>query len=64
MFIRGGQPTQIISKAIKEIEDHPSYKRTVTTSEDGERHDFVLHASGDPNREIRLAFLPFALQDS
>jgi len=64
LFIRGGQPTQIISKAIKEIEDHPNHKRTVTTSEDGERHDFVLHASGDPNREIRLAFLPFALQDS
>lgn len=64
VFIRSGQPTEIISKAIKEIEDYPNYKRTVATSEDGERYDFVLHANGDPNREIRLAFLPFALQDT
>jgi hypothetical protein len=26
-----------------------------------ERHDFVLHASGDPDREIHLAFLPFLI---
>ena len=64
LFIRSGQPTEIISKAVKEIEDHPNYKRTVAAGEDGERYDFVLHANGDPNREIRLAFLPFALQDT
>jgi hypothetical protein len=61
LFIRGGQPTAIIRKAIQEIEGHPNYERTVATSGDGERYDFVLHANGDPNREIRLAFLPFAL---
>jgi hypothetical protein len=63
VFIRSGQPAAIISKAITEIEGHPNYKRTPGTGEDGERYDFVLHANGDPNREIRLAFLPFALQD-
>jgi hypothetical protein len=63
VFIRSGQPTAIISKAIAEIEEHPNYKRTPGTGEDGERYDLVLHANGDPNREIRLAFLPFALQD-
>ena len=25
------------------------------------RHDFVLHANGDTNREIHLAFLPFLI---
>ena len=63
VFIRSGQPTAIISKAIAEIEEHPNYKRTPGTGEDGERYDFVLHANGDSNREIQLAFLPFALQD-
>lgn len=64
LFIRRGNPTEIIGKAIKEIEGHTSYKRTITASLDGEGCDFVLHASGDPSREIRLAFLPFALQDT
>jgi hypothetical protein len=64
LFIRSGEPTTIIGKAITEIEGHLSYKRTPGTGENGERYDFVLHANGDANREIRLAFLPFALQDT
>lgn len=64
VFIRHDEaPTQVIAKAIKEIEKHPNYKRTSGTGEDGERYDFILHATGDPDREIRLALLPFALQD-
>lgn len=64
IFIRHGEPpTEVINKAIKEIEEHPNYKRTFGTGEEGERYDFILHATGDPGREIRLAFLPFALQD-
>ena len=59
-----GEPTTIITKSIAEIEGHANYKRTRDTAGDGERYDFVLHANGDPNREIRLAFLPFALQDA
>ena len=64
VFIRNGQPTEIINKAVKEIEQHPNYKRTLGTSEDGERYDYVLHANGDPNQEIQLAFMPFALLDT
>jgi hypothetical protein len=64
VFIRSGQPTTIIEKAAKEIEQHPNFKRTATTREDGERYDFVLHADGDSNREIQLAFMPFALLDA
>ena len=64
VFIRHGEPpTEVINKAIKEIEGHPNYKRTFRTVEDGERYNFIVHAAGDPDREIRLAFLPFALQD-
>jgi hypothetical protein len=64
LFIRTGEPTAIITKSIAEIEGHANYKRTRSTAEDGERYDFTLHANGDMNREIRLAFLPFALQDT
>jgi hypothetical protein len=64
VFIRHGEPpTKVISRAITEIEGHPNYKRTFRTGEDGERYNFIVHAAGDPDREIRLAFLPFALQD-
>lgn len=64
VFIRHGEPpTQVISEAVKEIEGHPNHKRTFGTGEDGERYNFIVHAAGDPDREIRLAFLPFALQD-
>jgi hypothetical protein len=62
LFIRTGQPTTIMSKSITEIKAHANYKRTHGTAEDGERYYFVLHVNG-PNREIRLAFLPFALRD-
>ena len=64
LFIRTGEPTTIITKSIAEIKGHGNYKRTGSTAEDGERYDFILHANGDPNREIRLAFLPFALRDA
>jgi hypothetical protein len=64
LFIRAGEPTTIITKSITEIEGHMNYKRTCDSAEDGERYDFTLHANRDTNREIRLAFLPFALQDT
>jgi hypothetical protein len=64
LFIRSGETTAIIGKAVAEIEKHPNFKRAHGTAVTGERYDFVLHANGDPNQEIRLAFLPFALQDA
>jgi hypothetical protein len=64
LFIRTGETTTIIEKAIAEIKKHPNFKRARGTVVAGERYDFVLHANGDPNQKIRLAFLPFALQDA
>jgi hypothetical protein len=64
LFIRSGETTAIIDKAVAEIRKHPSFKRVHGTVAAGERYDFVLHANGDPNEEIKLAFLPFALQDA
>lgn len=47
-----------IDKALYTISHHPNYLRLGKISTQG-RHDFVLHADGDKNREIHLAFLPF-----
>jgi hypothetical protein len=52
--------TAVVDKALAAIRSHLNYKRPGEISTE-ERHDFVLHATGDPNREIHLAFLPFLI---
>jgi len=63
LFIRNKDVTAVIKKATAKIEAHPSYKRRGPSHTD-ERPDFVMHAQGDAEREIRLALLPFALRAS
>ncbi len=63
LFIRSGHASDVINKSVAEIEANPNYKRRGLNDSD-ERVDFVLHAQGDPAREIQLAFLPFALSAS
>jgi hypothetical protein len=58
LFIRGGDVTSITKKAIARVREHPNYKRDGTHATE-DRHDFVVHANGDPAREIHLALLPF-----
>ncbi|MBB4916883.1 hypothetical protein [Streptosporangium saharense] len=60
VFIRTKNVSVTVKTAIEQIEAHPNYKRRGTHDTDG-RIDFVMHANGDPDREIKLAFLPFAL---
>jgi hypothetical protein len=58
LFIRAGDVTAIVDKAVAMIEEHPNFKRFgAIRTED--RVDVVVHANGDPAREIRLALLPF-----
>lgn len=58
LFIRDGDVTSIIDKAVAMLEEHPNFKRAgAIRTED--RVDVVVHANGDPAREIRLALLPF-----
>jgi hypothetical protein len=60
LFIRDANVSVVVGKALAAITAHPNHKRRgKITSE--ERHDFVLHANGDSNREIHLAFLPFLI---
>lgn len=60
LFIRDANVTDVLGKALAAIRGHPNYKRPGEIRTE-ERHDFVLHANGDPNREIYLAFLPFLI---
>lgn len=60
LFVRDANVSAVVDKALTAISAYPNYKRPgKITSE--ERHDFVLHANGDTNREIHLAFLPFLI---
>jgi hypothetical protein len=60
LFIKEGNPSEIIRKAAERISEHPQCKRALSP-EDDERHDFVFEATNDSSREIRLAFIPFVL---
>jgi hypothetical protein len=61
LFIRNLNVTAVISKAVKAIQDHPNHVATRPASDPADRHGFVLHANGDPEKKLHLAFLPFAL---
>jgi hypothetical protein len=60
LLIRDANVSDVVGKALAAVSSHASHKRpgNITTEE---RHDFVLHANGDTNREIRLALLPFLI---
>jgi len=60
LFIRDANVSDVVGKALAAISSHHSHLRPGKISTD-ERHDFVLHANGDKDREIRLAFLPFLI---
>lgn len=61
LFIRNLDVTTVISKAVTAIQEHPNYVATRPATDPADRHDFVLHANGDPEKKLHLAFLPFAL---
>ncbi|ALV39157.1 hypothetical protein [Streptomyces sp. CdTB01] len=61
LFVRNADFSEVVAKALPELEAHPNFKRRGSTNVFGERHDFILHSNGDTAREVRLAFLPFAL---
>lgn len=63
LFIRQGMPTDVIAKSLDKIRQHPNFKREGAHSDEfGERYNFIFRANDDEAREIKLAFLPFALR--
>lgn len=61
LFIRNVDVTAVINKAVDKIEEHPYYKRTRETPSD-DQYEFTMHAKDDPDREIHLTLIPFALR--
>jgi hypothetical protein len=61
LFIRDKDVTAVIEKAIAKIEQHPNYKRSRPRHSDHE-YEYTMHAQDDPEREIHLTLIPFALR--
>jgi hypothetical protein len=53
--------TEVTEKPVAVIESHPCLVRVLPTTEESARRDFVLHAEGDENQLLQLAFMPSAL---
>jgi hypothetical protein len=64
LFIRNANVTAVIGKAVAAIEAHPCFVRTLPPADGSARWDFILHAEGDENQLLRLAFMPFALGET
>jgi hypothetical protein len=62
LFIRNKDVTAVIEKAIGKIEEHPNHKRSKANQGDADQYEFTMHAEGDPEREIHLTLIPFALR--
>jgi len=63
LFIRQRDATAIVEKAGAAIRGHADYKRPGSPTEDRQlRRNYVLHQTGDPNREIHMALLPVVIR--
>lgn len=63
LFVRNKDVSAVIRKAIARIQEHPNHKRSnIDDKEDAEQYEFTMCATGDREREIHLAFIPFALR--
>ena len=61
LFIRNKDVTTAIHKAVEAVKAHGQFKRTLNSA-NGERYDFVFGSTSDPEREIRLALIPFHIR--
>jgi hypothetical protein len=62
LFIRNKDVTAVTDKAIGKIKEHPNHKRSPTHHCGADQYEFTMHAQGDPEREIHLTLIPFALR--
>lgn len=61
LFVRGGNFTQAVQRAVDAIEEHGQRRRTLAGGDPTERSDFEFARADDPQRPIRLAVLPFRI---
>lgn len=61
LFVRGGNFTQAVQRAVEAVEQHDQRRRTVVTATATERSDFEFARADDPERPIHVAVLPFRI---
>jgi hypothetical protein len=61
LFIKGGQPTDVISKADAAITAHPQCAQRSSPKEPGRRVDYQLRSTADEQRLIHTALLPVVI---
>jgi hypothetical protein len=60
LFIHNSDVTAVIQKALEIIRHRENFVSDAAASAVSE-YNFVMHAMGDPEQQIRMAFIPFAL---
>jgi len=62
IFVRAGNFTQAVQRAVDAIRQHPQCQRSVPSQDLTRRSDYLFTRADDPDRSIRLALLPFRLR--
>lgn len=64
IFIRSGEPTQIMAKADECIRAHACFLSAKPAADAALRSDYLMHAKDDPARHIQMALLPVVLRSA
>jgi hypothetical protein len=58
LFIKDGEPTEVIEKADKTVRAHVSFRSACEVADPVARRDYVMVSASDSQRYIKLALLP------
>ena len=61
LFIKTGNPTEVVRKADQVVTDHPQCLRRFDPADATVRIDYLLRSTADPERTVRTALLPVAI---
>jgi hypothetical protein len=61
LFIKTGNPTEVVRKADQVVTDHPQCVRRFDPADATVRIDYLLRSTADPERTVRTALLPVAI---
>jgi len=61
LFIKRGNPTEVLRKADRMVADHPQCVRRFDPADATVRIDYLLRSTADPERTVRTALLPVAI---
>ena len=61
LFIRNGEPSEVIAKADRGVREHQSFKTAREANDPMTRRDYVMVSASDSQRFIKLALLPVVI---